>query len=188
MKRWTTIATLMTIFAVLSAAAWAADEKAPKKEETPKKEEAPKKGKKDKKEAGAWGISYKAAVAQAKKEKKLILVDFTGSDWCGWCIKLKKEVFDTDEFKKWAKDNVVLLEIDFPRDKSKLTAATQKQNEELKNTYKITGFPTILFLDADGKQQGKSGYMAGGPEAWTKNAQQIVDKYKKESGDKVAKN
>src|SRR5205085_1106980 len=63
-----------------------------------------------------WGESYEKAVARAKKEKRLIIADFTGSDWCGWCIKLKKEVFETKEFKDWSGKTVVLLEVDFPHE------------------------------------------------------------------------
>src|SRR5689334_20082390 len=61
-----------------------------------------------------WGTGLPAAQAQARKENKLVLINFTGSDWCGWCKKLQKEVFSTKEFEQYAKDNVVLVEIDFP--------------------------------------------------------------------------
>jgi len=128
-------------------------------------------------EAGGWITSYTDALAQAKKEKKLVLADFTGSDWCGWCIRLKDEVFSKPEFQKWAKDNVVLLEVDFPR-KTELPKDLKKQNDKLARDFKITGYPTILFLDADGKQVGQMGYQEGGPEKWTKDADKIVAKSK----------
>jgi len=120
-----------------------------------------------------WLTNWDKAVELAKKEKKVILVDFTGSDWCGWCIKLKKEVFDTDDFKKWAKDNVILLELDFPR-KSSQDEKLKEQNKKLMTKYNVRGFPTILFLDAEGKVIGKSGYKAGGPATWTEDASKII--------------
>ncbi len=116
-----------------------------------------------------WFQSYEQAVAKAKETGKPILVDFTGSDWCGWCVKLDEEVFAKDEFKAWAEKNVVLLKLDFPRS-IELPASLQKQNGELSEKYKIEGFPTILFLNAEGEKIADYGYDAGGPEVWTKTA------------------
>ncbi len=128
------------------------------------------------KEKGSkWLTSYKSATTAAKKDSKVILADFTGSDWCGWCIKLDKEVFETPEFKSWAAKNVVLLEVDFPRSK-KLDDATKKQNEELQQKFEITGYPTIVFIDADGKELGRSGYVAGGPGPWIQSAEEAMKK------------
>jgi protein disulfide-isomerase len=104
-----------------------------------------------------WLTDVSAAQAKAKKENKLVMLDFTGSDWCGWCIKLKKEVFDTKEFADYAKDNLVLVEVDFPR-KKKLDAKQEKANETLMEKYKVKGFPTLVLLNADGKQVGELGY------------------------------
>ena len=78
-----------------------------------------------------WLTSYDDAVAQAEATGKPILADFTGSDWCGWCIKLDKEVFSTSAFKEWASENVILLVVDFPRSKT-LPAKLKKQNQKLK--------------------------------------------------------
>ncbi len=115
----------------------------------------------------SWGTDLPAATAQTKKEKKLVVMDFTGSDWCGWCIKLKKEVFDTPDFAKYAKDNLVLVEVDFPS-KKKMSAELKKANDALKDKYDANGFPTIVVLNGEGKQVWKQvGYMAGGPKAWT---------------------
>src|SRR5262245_23175367 len=80
--------------------------------------------------ADEWQQDAAKAQAQAKKENKLVLLDFTGSDWCGWCIKLKKEVFDTQEFKDYAAKNLVLVEVDFPKNKEQ-TAEQKKVNQEL---------------------------------------------------------
>src|SRR5690606_17786206 len=116
---------------------------------------------------------FEAAKATAKKEGKVILADFTGSDWCGWCIKLKEEVFDTPEFKEWAAEKVVLLELDFPR-KTELAAELKAQNQGLAKQYGIEGYPTILFLDADGRELGRYGYDAGGPEPWIAKAETMM--------------
>jgi protein disulfide-isomerase len=125
-----------------------------------------------------WITSYKAAQAKAKKEKKVILADFTGTDWCGWCIKLKEEVFSKPEFKEWADKNVVLLEVDFPR-KKKQSAELKKQNQDLSEQFGIQGYPTIMFLDAKGKKLGTLGYEKGGPEVWIALAEKQIGKKSK---------
>jgi protein disulfide-isomerase len=121
----------------------------------------------------AWSTDVPAASAAAAKEKKAILLDFTGSDWCGWCVKLKKEVFDTPEFATWAKDKVILVEIDFPRGKSQ-PAKVKKQNDELSNKFKIDGFPTIVLVDAKGNELGRLGYVPGGPAKWIAEADRVL--------------
>lgn len=113
-----------------------------------------------------WMTDFKAAKQKAAAENKDMLVNFTGSDWCGWCIKLVDEVFKYDSFKQGVADKFVLVEIDFPQDKSKLDAATQQQNEILKGEYSIQGFPTILLLDSEGLPYAQTGYQAGGPEKY----------------------
>ena len=124
---------------------------------------------------GAWLTSWDEAVKQSKSTGKPILIDFTGSDWCGWCIKLKKEVFDTAEFQAWAKKRVILLECDFPQNKPQ-SAQVKKQNEELSTKYNIEGYPTILFVDAKGAVLGQYGYDEGGPKTWTANADKMLAK------------
>lgn len=116
--------------------------------------------------AEAWGTDYAAAQAQAKKDGKVILIDFTGSDWCGWCIKMKKESLDLKEFTDYAAKNVVLFEADFPNKKPQ-TPEVKKQNEALKKQYAVGGFPTFVLVDADGKELGRQvGYLKGGPSAF----------------------
>lgn len=117
-----------------------------------------------------WYTSWDQAAAESKKTGKPILMDFTGSDWCGWCIKLKKEVFDTAEFRNWASQKVVLLEIDFPQ-KKKLDKTTKAQNERLAKKYDVQGFPTIVFADHTGKAISRYGYDRGGPVNWTRKAE-----------------
>jgi thioredoxin-related protein len=111
--------------------------------------------------AELWTDNFEQAKAQAKKEGKDLLLDFTGSDWCPWCIKLRTEVFDTEKFKAEAPKKFVLVELDFPNEK-KLSEATQKQNNDLQQKYNIPGFPTILLMDAEGRVYAKTGYQQGG--------------------------
>ncbi|RYG42475.1 thioredoxin family protein [bacterium] len=123
--------------------------------------------------AEGWLTNYDQALKLSKKTGKPILVDFTGSDWCGWCIRLDKEVFSTPEFKAWAKKKVILLSLDFP-DAKPQSAALKKQNDSLARKYQVQGYPTILFLDAKGKKIGSYGYDEGGPKVWTKKAEKML--------------
>ena len=116
-------------------------------------------------QAVEWLTDAAAAQAKAKAENKLVLLDFTGSDWCGWCIKLHNEVFSKPEFAEYAKKNLILVEVDFPR-KKKLSAEQTKANGALQQKYKIEGYPTIIVLDGEGKQVDRLGYMPGGPKAF----------------------
>jgi protein disulfide-isomerase len=113
-----------------------------------------------------WLTDLPKAEAQAKAENKIILIDFTGSDWCGWCIKFKKEVLDTKEFQDYAAKNVVLVELDYPNKKEQ-SADLKQANAALKKQYEIKGFPTLVVLDKDGKEIGRQvGYSEGGPAAF----------------------
>lgn len=115
-----------------------------------------------------WTNNFDEASKTAAGEKKDLLIDFTGSDWCGWCIKLKEEVFQHDAFKDGVKDKFVLVEIDFPRDKEKagITEEIAEQNNKLQEKYGIQGFPTIMLTDASGKPFAQTGYQPGGPEKY----------------------
>ncbi len=125
------------------------------------------------KTADGWYQVYDQALAQAKTSGKPMLIDFTGSDWCGWCIKLDEEVFSTSEFKTWAKDNVVLLKLDFPR-MAPQPKSLKEQNISLRDKFQIRGYPTILFVDATEQKLGTYGYDQGGPGTWIKKANEIV--------------
>lgn len=122
-----------------------------------------------------WLTSYDEAIKESKKTGKPILADFTGSDWCYWCKRLDKEVFETAEFKTWAKQNVVLLYLDFPQ-KTKLSAKLTEQNSKLAEKFKIRGYPTVLVIDSKGTKKGELGYMEGGPSKWTAEANKFVKK------------
>ncbi len=123
-----------------------------------------------------WISDFSAAKTQATEANEDLLVDFTGSDWCGWCIKLNEEVFSHDAFKAGVKDKFVLVEVDFPNDKSKLSEATQKQNAELGEKYGVQGYPTILLCDASGKPYASTGYQKGGAEAYVKHLDELREK------------
>ena len=116
--------------------------------------------------AAGWNDDYEKGLAQAKTEKKLLVLDFTGSDWCGWCMKLDKEVFSKKEFKDYAKENLVLVEVDFPQGKPQ-SKKLKEQNEKLQSKFGIQGYPTIVVLDGEGKKVGQLGYQEGGPGPFT---------------------
>jgi protein disulfide-isomerase len=106
------------------------------------------------------------AEALAKSQNKIVLMDFTGSDWCPWCIKFDKEVLNTPEFQDYAAKNVVLVELDYPN-KTVQSDDLKKANAALRDRYKIEGFPTLVVLDKDGKEIGRQvGYSEGGPKAF----------------------
>ena len=121
-----------------------------------------------------WTDDYEAALKRAVEEKKNVLVDFTGSDWCGWCKKLDKEVFETEEFRKEAPGKYVLLYVDTPSKPSMLSEKARKQNPQLVEKYGIEGFPTILILDAAGRKLAELGYQKGGPAAFLKFVEETV--------------
>jgi len=123
-----------------------------------------------------WLTDLPKAQAKAKEENKLVMLDFTGSDWCGWCIKLNKEVFSQPEFADYANKNLVLMEVDFPRSKPQ-TAELKKANAALQDKYKVEGYPTIIVLNGDGKKVGELGYQPGGPKVFIAE----LDKLKKKS-------
>jgi thioredoxin-related protein len=112
-----------------------------------------------------WLSDFHRAQEEAKASHKLLLLNFTGSDWCGWCIRLQAEVFSQPEFAEYAKQNLVLMTVDFPRAKP-LSGEVRSQNMALAQKYGIEGFPTIVVLDADGKPVGLLGYLPGGPSAF----------------------
>ena len=120
-----------------------------------------------------WLHDWNKAQEEAKANHKLLFLNFTGSDWCGWCIKLDKDVFSQPKFKDYAHDNLVLVELDFPRRKSQPTEE-RKQNMELAQQYEVLGFPTIVVLNSNGQKVWKfDGYFPGGPEAFIEQLQKL---------------
>ncbi len=115
------------------------------------------------------------AEAKAKAENKLVMMDFTGSDWCPWCIKLNKEVFSTPEFGQYAAKNIVPVEVDFPRSKAQ-SAEQKKANQALQEKYKVEGYPTVVVLNSEGQKIGELGYEPGGPKPFIAKLEKLKTK------------
>ena len=128
-------------------------------------------------EASTWETDIAKASTNASKAGSYLLLDFSGSDWCGWCIKLEKEVFSKAEFKDYAKTNLVCVLLDFPHQKS-LSKKLKEQNAALAKKYGIQGYPTVLILSPDGELVGRTGYQAGGPKPYVEHLKQMIDKDK----------
>lgn len=130
-----------------------------------------------------WFSDVNQAVQKSNETGKPLLLFFTGSDWCGWCIRLQKEVFQTPFFTQWAKENVILVELDFPR-KKQLPDELRKQNQTMQQVFQVQGYPTVHLVtplvQQDGSVNfnplGQTGYAAGGPESWCANASTMIKK------------
>lgn len=115
-----------------------------------------------------WMSHFAEAKARAAEQGKDLLLNFTGSDWCGWCIKLEKEVFSQDGFERNVARDFVLVVLDNPR-KRKLPEAVEKQNQSLRDLYAVTGCPVVLLCDAQGRPYAKTGYRQGGVDDYLKH-------------------
>ena len=160
---------LLLVAAVAALSAVSCSKPATAQDSSSPKDSIPPKDSPSAKESSAaksgWLTSFEQAQQEAKTNHKLMLMDFTGSDWCGWCIVLEKEVFSKPKFQEYASKNLVLLELDFPRAKA-ISKETLAQNEKLARQYGIQGFPTIVVLNSNGKQVAELGYIPGGPDAF----------------------
>jgi protein disulfide-isomerase len=126
-----------------------------------------------------WTDNWEAAKTRSKEEKKPILIYLTGSDWCGWCKKLEKEVISQKAFMDFAKEHFVLMEADFPRKKEQ-SAELKKQNAELEKKYLAGGYPTMWLLDAEGnKLSGDLGEIEGGVDGYIAKLKELLAKQKK---------
>jgi len=112
-------------------------------------------------ETGEWLTDFSAARKKAKAENKPVLMLFTGSDWCPYCIQWEKEAFSQTEFKEYAKKNLVLLLVDFP-EKKPLPKAQAHANDALVDKFNVDEYPTVVMLDSKGKKLGKFNYTEGG--------------------------
>jgi protein disulfide-isomerase len=120
---------------------------------------------------GSWKTDYKQALVDAAKQHKEVLLDFTGSDWCPYCIQMDKEVLEKPEFQKYASEKLVLVKLDFPR-KKQPPLPVLSQNRALQKQYSIQGYPTYILLDSSGKEINRQeGYLEGGPAAFVTWAQ-----------------
>ena len=122
----------------------------------------------------AWLDNFETAKTKSKESGLPIFAFFTGSDWCGWCIKLHKEVLDKQAFKSFAEANFVLFEADFPQRK-KLSKEVEMQNKILSEKYRVQGFPTVFLLDAAGKTLGQIGYQPGGADAYVAQLKNLLE-------------
>ena len=120
-----------------------------------------------------WYEDFAQAQKMASQQGKDLLVDFTGSDWCSWCWRLEEEVFSQDHFKKKAPEDFILVKLDFPRDKSKMSQEIIEQNEKLAREYPFPGFPTIYLMDADSRPYAQTGYQQGGPEKYVEHLSKL---------------
>ena len=112
-----------------------------------------------------WLTDFDAAKAKAKSDHKLVLLDFTGSDWCGYCKRMQAEIFSKPQFQDYAAKNLILVELDFPRAKPQ-SDEVRRQNMKLASEYEIEGFPTLIVLSPEGKPVAIfPGYINGGPDA-----------------------
>jgi protein disulfide-isomerase len=123
--------------------------------------------------AQTWHTDLGAAQNKAYAENRFVLLNFTGSDWCSWCMRLKDEVFSKSEFEKFAGNHLVLVEVDFPRRKAQ--NPQQKQaNAALAAKYFVQGYPTIVVLNSKGEKVGELGYMQGGPAPFINALQEMT--------------
>jgi protein disulfide-isomerase len=119
-----------------------------------------------------WLTDLPKAQAKAKAEHKLVMIDFTGSDWCPWCIKLRNEVFATPKFAAYAQTNLVPVEIDFPRKKQQ-SPELKKANQDLQRKYNIEGYPSIIVLNSQGVKVAELSYQPGGPDPFIARLQKL---------------
>ena len=129
----------------------------------------------------AWPTNFQAAQTKAKAQKKILLVAFTGSDWCPWCKKLQTEVFDKPPFASAAHKHFVLVQVDFPHEK-KLSDELKEQNGKLAKKYTINGYPSVLLLKPDGELIARTGYSPGGAENYVRQLAGLVKTHESLAG------
>jgi thioredoxin-related protein len=131
--------------------------------------------------ANAWFADFDPASEAAKNQKKDLLVDFTGSDWCPWCVKLHEEVFGVASFLDAAQKSYVLVSLDFPRSEEALKRVPNPaRNRELARKYRIEGYPTVLLMTASGDAYAKMGYEEGGPDKFMESLRAAAESGRKE--------
>lgn len=130
-------------------------------------------------EAADWETDFAKASTNASKSGLYMLLDFSGSDWCGWCVKLDKEVFSKPEFKTFAKTNLVCVLVDFPRQKHQ-SKKLKEQNADLGKKYGIRGYPSVIILSPDGDLVGRTGYQEGGAKKYVEQLKEMIAEHKKQ--------
>jgi thioredoxin-related protein len=125
---------------------------------------------------GVWTQDIGAAKAVAKEKGLPLLLNFTGSDWCGWCKLMDKSVFSKPEWQAYAAGKLMMVTLDFPRDKSLVPKEYVGRNEELKKAFGVSGFPTYVLLESDGETE--LGRLGSGkdktPESFAKEVDQVL--------------
>lgn len=121
-----------------------------------------------------WLTDYESAFVKAKQENKHVLINFTGSDWCGWCKRLDAEVFTQPEFQKYAKENLVLLKLDFPR-RTPQSKEEKIKNQQLAQQFAVRGFPTILIAKANQQVVLRTGYQRGGAASYVQHLDRAIN-------------
>ena len=129
-----------------------------------------------------WSEDWTAAAQEARQNQKMILLNFSGSDWCGWCQRLDAEVFSTDAFREYAAANLVAVLADFPR-RTKLAPELQARNERLMRHFQVQGFPTVLLFSPGGELIAELGYQPGGPAAFVAAIEQARSRHQLRSPD-----
>lgn len=124
-------------------------------------------------ELNGFLVDVEQAFIQAEEENKDLLIDFSGSDWCGWCMRLSEEIFSQEKFQAVAKEHFVLVEMDFPKDVSGMSEETLKQNTIWQEKLSVEGFPAVFLLDTTGKPYAQTGYQAGGPERYLEHLSEL---------------
>ncbi|MCI5799915.1 MAG: thioredoxin family protein [Victivallales bacterium] len=124
-----------------------------------------------------WTDNFQLATELAQKEGKPILMLFTGSDWCGYCIKMEKNAFGVPAFGDFLNKNFVLFKADFPSRKQ-IPEDTKKQNRQLAKKYAIPGYPTVVIISANGKELTRTGFIRGGVKDYISHYQDILKKIK----------
>jgi len=127
--------------------------------------------------AGEWETDFEKAQRLARATDRYLLVDFTGSDWCPWCIKLESRVFSTSAFRTFAATNFVRVMVDFPRRKQ-LPRQEQKRNQALLERYGVSGLPTVLVMSADGTVIGRTGYRDASAEEYIRALEGILQRHR----------
>lgn len=120
-----------------------------------------------------WITDFEEATAQATQRGIPVLANFSGSDWCGWCIKLGREVFSEKDFATFAQTGLILFLADFPA-KTVLPEKLRAQNERLAQEYAVRGFPTVLLLDPKGAVLARTGYRPGGATSYVDHLKKLI--------------
>lgn len=134
-------------------------------------------------EAAGWETDFAKASTNASKSGLYMLLDFSGSDWCGWCVKLDEEVFSKGDFKKFAKENLVCVLVDFPHQKTQSKKLKEK-NAELAKKYGVQGYPTVIILSPEGDLVARTGYQEGGAKKYVENLKKMIDEHKQKQPQK----